>query len=57
MAVTLRKVTDPKINTERPAFVNFPTLVKGAGTVTDGRTDAPAPDYSDGYGSTYAKGE
>lgn len=40
-----------------PGFVNFPTLVKGSSTVTDGRTDRPAPDYSDGYGNTYAVGE
>ncbi len=40
-----------------PGFVNYPTLRPGQSTVTDGRTDARTPDYSDGYGGTYAVGE
>ena len=36
------------------AFVNYPTLRKGEGSVTD---HAEPTDYSDGYGGTYAKGE
>lgn len=67
MAVTPAKVAD------RPPFVNYPTLVPGQSSVvlSDCATvdaeyesgDCPTcdstyrPDYSDGYGGTYAKGE
>lgn len=36
------------------AFVNYPTLVKGQSSTTE---HADAPDYSDGYGGEYSKGE
>lgn len=62
MAVTLRKVTDRLTGT--PCLYNVPCPSVGR-TYTPLRTIAGKPvakitdrlDYSDGYGTTYAKGE
>lgn len=60
MSNTTQHSAPATADTEAPAvaalkvFVNYPTLVKGAGSTTDARVTA---DYSDGYGGEYSKGE
>lgn len=56
-APTVDGPTTAPVTSVLHTFVNYPTLVKGEGTVTEGSPEHAPADYSDGYGGTYAVGE